>query len=1659
MTRRRSLRRLAAAALAVALAVSALSAGSAGAQSLPGSPSITSVTPGSGKVTVAWDAPSDTGGTGVTVSSYDLRWIASAATDKSDANWTVVDSFWTSGQLSGDVSGLDNGVGYDFQMRATAAAGDGAWSATTTGAPRDSAPAITAMSVGEQAFTVAWTAPAEITSTDTVTYRVRWILSSATDKSDSHWSSATATAEPGWHAVRGLTNLSSYDVQVQAVSDHSSAWSATSTVTPMDAPDSRGAAGPQIALGAPAAGSVDSAADEDYFTLVLTAPALLMLRTTGALGNSICWLRDSTGVKVAGNDDGEVPGDEEQCLIVYPAAAGTYEVSVRGIRVPSPHTGQYLLHAVAATGPGTTRAAAMPLAKGQVGAGNVSSPSDTDWISVTGGAADEHVTVSFRRGVSLSGHNITATLVDAADKVLARSIDSACEVTPILFGAVCLAPGFQLDFLLPANTTRWIKLVALPGLTNNHGPYAVTMQADADYASYLSRCAAAARPAAWSDVLSGCQWHLNNTGQVGGTSGEDANVLAAHAAGFLGAGVTVAVVDDGFSPDHADLAGNASDTRSRSFCPRDPLAFSRHADQHGIAVAGIVAARDNTIGMRGVAPRAQLYNVRLLDCEDKATSVLSAGQAMAESASSIAVSVNSWGKRSIANAKPVSAVWEKAVEQGLRSGFAGKGTVYVFAGGNGVANGDWSALDEYVTHHGTIPVCAVNAAGRQSSYSERGPNLWVCAPSSDSVASGMPRIATLARNHRYYEEGFGGTSAAAPIVGGVAALVRAENTALTWRDVKLVLADSARRNLTQAASWQQGAPKYSDDSKRYWFSHAYGFGVVDAHAAVMLGKNWKLLPPMITATQTGTHLLIPDDSTSVTASVTFDDEIEFVEYVEIDTNFNVASFRQLRVELVSPSGAVSLLSPENASAAHHALKQAFRFGSSRHLGESAKGDWTLRISDRVSGSSRALLVDWSVTLYGHRRKPTAPTLTSAVDKQGSLTVTWQAPARRGSSALTGYEIRHISSSATDRSDSQWTTATVPGGASALTHTLTAAQLASAAVDVQVRARNSDAAGPWSSTLSATTTPNRDPSFGATSATRSIAENTAAGVSIGGPVAATDPDATATLTYSLGGTHASSFTIDTSTGQLSTNAALDYEAQAAYSLTVSVSDGLNWRSQTDTSADDSVNVTVSVTDANETETLTVIGILSSGETLLADLDSGDCTGSGRCPGQYTWQTSTDGSNWFSVHVTPAAVLTLDTAHECREVRVSVRYTDAHGSHQLLATAGNPGDKVWPATGDCTVQRQQPPPGGGNPPPPPGGGNPPPPPGGGNPPPPPGGGGPGPGGGGGGDDEDGDGRGEAVRLWGADRYATSLEVARQVAELNDGKLDTAVVAGGHSWTDALVAGPLAGALDAALLLTAPGGLPDDTVAWLAELGVSEIIAVGDTDTITPDALNALNHLDPDIERITADNPYAASIAVARRVGQPATLGPLLGRTVIVASGRVFADALAAGPLAAYGPHPIAYADEGTLHPQVAAYLAEHADHVIIMGGTAAVTEGIETQIRAIPQANRTGERPMAVTRLGGADRYATAVAFARWLNTPILEGRHCFTPDTVGLATGIKPADAAASAPLLARRCSPLLLTQPDRIPTITASYLRRTSELIVFGGTAAINRTALRDWDQ
>ncbi len=101
--------------------------------------------------------------------------------------------------------------------------------------------------------------------------------------------------------------------------------------------------------------------------------------------------------------------------------------------------------------------------------------------------------------------------------------------------------------------------------------------------------------------------------------------------------------------------------------------------------------------------------------------------------------------------------------------------------------------------------------------------------------------------------------------------------------------------------------------------------------------------------------------------------------------------------------------------------------------------------------------------------------------------------------------------------------------------------------------------------------NSPPVFATDTTTRSVAENTAAGTNIGSAVTAEDSDTGDTLTYSLRGTDAASFAIDSTTGQLKTSVPLNYEVKDTYTLTVVVDDG---------TIEDTIEVTINVTDAND-----------------------------------------------------------------------------------------------------------------------------------------------------------------------------------------------------------------------------------------------------------------------------------------------------------------------------------------------------------------------------------------------------------------------------------------------------------------------------------------------
>lgn len=157
-------------------------------------------------------------------------------------------------------------------------------------------------------------------------------------------------------------------------------------------------------------------------------------------------------------------------------------------------------------------------------------------------------------------------------------------------------------------------------------------------------------------------------------------------------------------------------------------------------------------------------------------------------------------------------------------------------------------------------------------------------------------------------------------------------------------------------------------------------------------------------------------------------------------------------------------------------------------------------------------------------------------------------------------------------------------------------------------------------------------------------------------------------------------------------------------------------------------------------------------------------------------------------------------------------------------------------------------------------------------------------------------EVDRLWGADRYETSLAAAKEFAARSGNAITTAVLVSGRSWTDAVTAAPLAGSLGAPVLLSRKDSVPAATKEFLRTAGITRVIVIGTDSAVSEAALGDLSGIDPDIERISAPSPSATSVAVAEAIKNPGEAADGSGATVILASAASFADALVAGTFGA-------------------------------------------------------------------------------------------------------------------------------------------------------------------
>ncbi|MDE0135550.1 MAG: S8 family serine peptidase [Acidimicrobiaceae bacterium] len=552
-----------------------------------------------------------------------------------------------------------------------------------------------------------------------------------------------------------------------------------------------------------------------------------------------------------------------------------------------------------------------------------------------------------------------------ASAILAGHGVAAEHVSPLgeLRGAFLVRTGSDVESLMLADA-----LSSAPGVEfaapNLFTPMS-TETSSQSYASTTASTRAACTPYTepWPDALSACLWHLNadtNFRYRGFDPTIDINLGDAWAT-TMGAGVTVAIIDQIWEATHEDLRDNVDLARSHvwgSFTGENQAAGY---PPHGTAVAGIVGARDNAAGGRGVAPRATLVNYNLLD----AFSVANQITAVTLNRETVAVYNLGYSAPGFPGAYPWGGSWRRAVDEGTLYGFGGKGSSYVKVAGNGstLSGSNWATLDEANNHRGMIAVCAVDYRGQTASYSEDGPSLWVCAPSGDG-GSGPAILVPIGKDG--YSARFGGTSASAPIVSGVIALMRSANADLTWRDVKVILADTAQKNHASSSSWMSGAAKYGSSSDSYSFSNQYGFGTVDAQAAVQAATSWTLLPEMLSAEATfSTVTALPSRGHEIELSVDVDPgDMDFVEHVSVALTGDIYDIRDYEWTLVSPTGAESLLAPRATECRPGTcgLDGTFHFGSSRHLGEDPSGTWKLKIRKYAPDITHC--VSDSVSYYG-----------------------------------------------------------------------------------------------------------------------------------------------------------------------------------------------------------------------------------------------------------------------------------------------------------------------------------------------------------------------------------------------------------------------------------------------------------------------------------------------------------------------------------------------------------------------------------------------------------------------------------------------------------------------------------------------------------------------
>ncbi|MBP0020561.1 MAG: S8 family serine peptidase [Cyanobacteria bacterium SBLK] len=406
---------------------------------------------------------------------------------------------------------------------------------------------------------------------------------------------------------------------------------------------------------------------------------------------------------------------------------------------------------------------------------------------------------------------------------------------------------------------------------------------------------------------------------------------------------------------------------------------------HGTKVAGVAAARgDNNLGGSGVAPLAEWAGLRF---NSDGTDDLKTANIFSHQNQNIDIYNNSWGTPFFKSLPNTQYALERAVNEGTETGRNGLGNIVVFAAGNHAAIGGNVNQNTLANARQTIAVGAIDNEGKQaSSLDWRGDRSFYSAPGSSVLISAQAgynpeisdrRITTTdlysddGDDTNDYTDSFRGTSAAAPLVSGAIALMLEANPDLTWRDVQHILIETAQKNDPDDDDWYQ-------NQAGYWVNHKYGFGAIDADAAVQAAKTWIPVDEEMTASGEAIVNQAISDATDtqtfpLTSTIEITEDME-LEWIEVTLNALHSHLGDLEVTLTAPDGTRSVLAQQHPPHTTTAYdfdddRRHWTFTTARHWGESSVGTWTLEVVDTDRGNGRWWTdghrwKDWKIDLYG-----------------------------------------------------------------------------------------------------------------------------------------------------------------------------------------------------------------------------------------------------------------------------------------------------------------------------------------------------------------------------------------------------------------------------------------------------------------------------------------------------------------------------------------------------------------------------------------------------------------------------------------------------------------------------------------------------------------------